>query len=349
MDVSWYRNDRLQQIVTNQRISYATGGVLATLNGGSFSNSGIEIQLNGSPVSHQNFGWDVHLNFTQTKSKVLELPAIQPEYYNSDTWLYGNARGSVFPDNLQEFYPTLNLDYNQAGIGTMTSIGGVDYLRNDNGDVLINPTTGLPVLTSNFIPIGDRNPDFTIGITNSFRFKNLSLSFLVDLRKGGDVFNGNEMYLVRNGLSTRTLDRETPRIIEGVLRDGNENTATPTVNTIQVVPYTMLTTATSGLTSNTYYNSLPESEFVEHDINWMRLRDVTISYQLPESVLGLKGLRTASVFVTGTDLILLTNYTGADPSINGTTAGTSGVGAYGFDFGSLALPRTISFGVRLGL
>jgi hypothetical protein len=75
-----------------------------------------------------------------------------------------------------------------------------------------------------------------------------------------------------------------------------------------------------------------------------------LNYQLPASLFdGRKTLRTASVFVTGTDLLLLTNYTGADPSVNGTTAATSGAGAYGFDFGSLALPRAVSFGVRLGL
>lgn len=349
LDLSVYRNDRLQQIVTNQRISYATGGVLATLNGGSFSNRGIEIQVNGSPVQTSDFEWNLFVNFTKMNSKVLELPAIQPEYYNSDTWLYGNARGSVFPVNLQDFYPTLNLAYNQEGMGTMTAIGGVSYLRNERGDILINPSTGLPVLTSNFVPIGDRNPDFTIGLTNGFKYKNFVLSFLLDIRKGGDVLNSTEMYLVRNGLSIRTLNREQPRIIQGVLRDGEENTETPTTNTIQVIPYTMVTTAPSGATNNTFYNSIPESEFIEHDINWLRLRDITISYDFPSSLLGQKLLRNASVFITGTDLFLITNYTGADPSVNGTTPGTSGIGAYGIDFGSLALPQTLTFGVKLGL
>jgi TonB-linked SusC/RagA family outer membrane protein len=348
MDLAVYKKDIFNQVVTNQRISYATGGVLAALNGGSYSNRGIEIQLSGTPIETSNFSWNVLVNYTKTNSKVLNLPALQPEYYNSDTWLYGNARGSVFPTNLGTYptYNTLNLNYNQVGLGKTTSIGGVDYQRNQNGDILINPSTGLPLVTSVFVPIGDRNPDFMIGLTNSFRYKNISLSFLLDIRKGGDVFNGNEMWLVRNGLSKRTLNREQPLVINGVLKDGNENTETPTRNTIGITPYTQVATAATGVTSNTYYNSIPESEYVEHDINWLRLRDVTISYQLPSN---MKALKSASIFVTGTDLFMITNYTGADPSINGTTAATTGIGAYGMDFGSISMPRAFTCGVRIGL
>ena len=157
--------------------------------------------------------------------------------------------------------------------------------------------------------------------------------------------------MFNNGLSKRTLDREQPHIFKGVLRDGSENSANPTPNTIQVLPYTMGATAANGNTTNSYYSlAFAEADFVERDINWVRMRDVTISYQLPTSILGKqKILRTASVFVTGTDLFLITNYTGADPGVNGTTPATGGAGAFGIDFGSLALPRTITVGLRVGL
>ncbi|WP_332369320.1 hypothetical protein [Spirosoma telluris] len=138
------------------------------------------------------------------------------------------------------------------------------------------------------------------------------------------------MYLWRSGLSTKSLDRDTPVVFKGVLRDGKEDSGTPTPNTIQVVP---------SLRSTDYYSSIPESEFVEKDINWLRLRDVTISYVLPSAVLAkTKVFKQASVFVNGTDLFLLTNYTGADPNVNGTTATSGGVGAGGIDFGTLSVP-----------
>jgi hypothetical protein len=80
------------------------------------------------------------------------------------------------------------------------------------------------------------------------------------------------------------------------------------------------------------------------------LRDITLSYQIPTSLLnGQKVFKMASVFITATDVFLVTNYTGADPGVNGTTPGTTGSGAFGIDFGSLAPPRTVSFGLRVGL
>ncbi|MBC7890945.1 MAG: SusC/RagA family TonB-linked outer membrane protein, partial [Sphingobacteriaceae bacterium] len=353
VDFAYYDKELSQQIV-NQRLSYGTGFIFGLVNGGTFSNRGVEVQLTGKPLKSADFGWDVTLNFTQLKTSVKNLPADQPEYYNSDTWLFGNARASAFVANLPGYYPKdnsgekngnaayrgINWDYYQRGMGTATAIGGYGYQRNKNGDVLINPLTGLPLTNNLFLPIGDRNPDFTIGLQNNFRFKNIQLSFLLDIRKGGDVFNGTAMYLWRNGLSTRSLDRDTPVTFKGVLRDGKEDTDNPTPNSIQVNP---------TLRSLDYFGAMPESEFVEKDINWLRLRDVSLSYQLPEAWLTrTKVIKTVGVYVNGTDLFLLTNYTGADPNVNGTTATSGGVGAGGFDYGTLSLPRGFSFGVRVG-
>jgi hypothetical protein len=345
LDVAWYKNDRISQIST-QRLSYGTGFIFGLLNGGQISVRGLEVQLTGSPLATSDFEWNVMLNFSKSKSKVIELPAEVREYYNSDTWLYGGARGSAFPSNLQDFYstagfPYYNWNYLQRGLGSATAIGGVTYQRNENGDILINPANGLPLKTADYLPIGDRNPDFMIGLTNSFKYKNLNLSFLLDIRKGGDVFNGNEMYLFLNGLSRRSLDRETPVVIKGVLRDGLENSATPTQNTIQLNPYTM---------GSGYASAFAESDYIERDINWLRLRDITIAYVLPSKILsGQKVIKNASVFTTLTDLFMLTNYTGADPMVNGTNPATSGAGAFGFDFGSLSIPRSYTFGVKIGL
>jgi TonB-linked SusC/RagA family outer membrane protein len=339
-EFNYFKNERAQQIVS-QRLSYGTGFIFGLFNGGTFINQGIEIQLKGSPIITKDFKWDVTVNFTRNNVEVESLPAGVAEYYNSDTWLFGNARASAFVPNLADFYPTLNLANNRVGAGSATAIGGHSYLRNNKGQVLISPATGLPLINTNFLPIGDRNPDFNVGIINQFQYKDFTLSFLLDIRVGGDVFNGNEMFLFRNGLSTKTVNREEPVIFPGVLQDGRENTDNPTVNTIQVIPQTRATD---------YYNGIPESEYVEKDINWVRLRDITLSYQLPKRILTrTKIFDNASVYVTGTDLFLITNYTGVDPSINGTTATSLGVGAAGFDYGTLAIPRSISFGIRLGI
>jgi hypothetical protein len=119
-----------------------------------------------------------------------------------------------------------------------------------------------------------------------------------------------------------------------VLRDGKENSATPTKNNIVVVP----------AVQTTYYTGMSEELFIEKDINWLRLRDVTLQYRLPEQMLRAQN---ASIFVTATDLYLLTNYTGLDPIVNGNTASVGGSGAQGIDYGNFPMPRGINFGIKM--
>jgi hypothetical protein len=217
-------------------------------------------------------------------------------------------------------------------------------LRNNKGEILINPSTGLPVQDTTFPIIGDRNPDFEIGLQNSFTYKDFKLSFLLDIRKGGDVYNGTESYLWANGLSTRSLDREKPLIINGVMRDGLENSANPTKNNIQISPYYQ----------NEYYNGLSanyiDSDFVEKNINWVRMRDITLSYRMPADILKKTNLfQSVSMYLTVTDAFMITNYSGADPAVNGLNASSGGAGGTGIDYGVLSTPRGVNLGFKFGL
>ena len=322
IDATYFNKTSKDQIVQNLRLSYATGFVLMTFNAGEIQNEGIELQLNATPVQTENFSWDILANYTKNWSELVSLPGDVSEFYNSDTWLYGNVRlGS------------------RVG-GSLTTFTGYDFERNDDGEVLINPSNGLPILdTSEWIVVGDRNPDFSVGLTNTLRYKNFSLNFLLDFRVGGDVYNATEHYLTTRGLSKRTLDRETPRIVSGVLKDGNEN-VNPTENNIPIDLYR----------NSSYWSSIyPHQSFIEKDINWVRLRDVTFSYNFSSDILSsTKFLRTASVFVTGTDLFLLTNYSGLDPVASGNSAAVGGAGGAGIDYGNFPLPRGLNIGMRVG-
>lgn len=319
LDVTYYQKETDDQIVQNIRGSYGTGFVLFNMNGATTRNHGLEISLRGTPIRTQNFSWDILANFDRARGKVISLPRDLPESYVSDTWLYGNVRDGQAP-----------------GMSTM-ALTGQFFQRNDKGQLLIDPTTGLPLRHSNFIDAGyDRQPDFTVGLSNTLHYRNFSLDFLLDIRKGGDIFNATEHYLTVRGLATSTLDREKPRVIEGVLKDGNENSANPTPNDITVVP----------AEDPNYYLGMSEEYFIEKDINWLRLQNVTLSYVLPQEWVG-KWLRNASVYVTGNNLFLITNYTGLDPVVNGNTAAVGGAGAVGIDYGNFPIPRGIDFGVRV--
>jgi TonB-linked SusC/RagA family outer membrane protein len=315
LDATLYRKRTQDQIVQNLRESYATGFILFNLNGATTENKGTEITIRGTPIVGRDLSWDVLANFTRARGRVVSLPNNLPESYVSDTWLYGNVRNGT-----------------QPGLSTM-SLTGLFYLHNNQGQLLIDPTTGLPVRSaSTFIDNGyDRQPNWTMGLSNNVKYKRASLSFLFDFRRGGDVFNATEHYLTVRGLATSTLDRNTPRVITGVLRDGKENTANPTPNTIVVIP----------AIQTQYYTGMSEEPFIEKNINWVRLRDVTLMYSLPER-LG----RNASLFVTGTDLFLWTNYTGLDPIANGNDAAVGGSGGVGIDYGDFPIPRGINFGLR---
>jgi hypothetical protein len=95
---------------------------------------------------------------------------------------------------------------------------------------------------------------------------------------------------------------------------------------------------------DSYYSTMPVEEFIERNVNWFRLRDITLTYTFNKNF--IKKLNSLSAFVTGNDLILLTNYSGADPSVNGLTAGARGVGAFGFDYGTLPAPLQVNIGIR---
>ncbi len=318
LDITYYNKRTQDQIVNDIRGSYATGFILFNLNGASTENKGWEVTLRGTPIIKRDFTWDVLVNFASARGKVLSLPRALPETYVSDTWLYGNVRNGVTP-----------------GKSTM-SLTGLFYLRNQKGDILIDPTTGLPLRSSSFIDGGyDRQPDYTIGLTNTFTYKRFQLNFLLDIRKGGDIFNATEHFLTTRGLAMSTLDRETPRIVKGVLRDGKENSATPTVNNIAVIP----------AVQTAYYTNMSEELFIQKNINWLRMRDITLRYNIPD---GFLNARNASVFVTATDLFLITNYTGLDPIVNGNTAAVGGSGGAGIDFGNFPIPRGVSFGLKVG-
>ena len=324
VDASVYRSTTTDQIVNDIRGSYGTGFILFNLNGASTRSRGLELTLRGTPVLKPTFSWDVTVNWTSAGQIVTSLPHNIPESYVSDTWLYGNVRNGTKP-----------------GLSTM-ALTGQFYLRvgtdsaGRKGQLLIDPTTGLPVRSADFIDAGyDRQPDFAIGITNTFRYKRFTLDFLLDIRKGGDVFNATEHYLTARGLSMRTLDRDQPRIVQGVLRDGRENGPNPTVNNIVVIPSVQ----------PAYYTNMSEELFIEQDINWLRLRDVQLSYALPR---GFLGARDASLFIKGTDLFLITNYSGLDPIVNGNSAAVGGSGGTGIDFGNFPMPLGINFGVRMG-
>ena len=319
IDATYYNTFCDRQIVENFRSSYGTGFVLNTLNAASTRNQGVEFVIGINPVRSKNFSWNIQLNTNRMWNEVISLPANVPEFYISDTWLFGNTRGGLVVG------------------GPTTSITSTSYMRNNKGEILINPANGIPVVNAAFTVQGDRNPNFTVGMNNQFRYKNWSFNFLWDYRNGGDIYNGTDNLLTQRGRSMLTDDRKQPIVVVGVLNDGLQNTDNPTRNNIAIIPYYQ----------QDYYTSMPPSAFIEKNVDWLRLRDMTLSYTFGSRLLSkVKAIKSLGAFATVNDLVLITNYTGADPAVNGNTAATRGVGAAGFDYGNVAIPVSWNFGIR---
>ncbi len=321
IDAAYYNTKNSNQIVSGYRLSYGTGFVLNAGNVSATQNQGIEIVLNAAPIKTKDFIWRTTFNFNHMWNKVTSMIGNITEFYNSDSWI-GNYRNGIVVG-----YPT-------------TTLTGQTYLRNKAGQILVDPTTGLAILDGTYRVIADRMPKFTLGWQNSFSYKNWQLSFLLDFRKGGDILNGNELYWYSVGLSKKTLDRETPRVVNGVLRDGKENTGNPTKNTIAVTPYFYYD----------FYNSRAvAADFVEKNVNWAWMRDITVRYNFSAAAMKKsKWFSRASLFITCTDPFIITNYSGLNPNANGNTPATAGVGSFGIDYGTLPNPLGFNVGCVVG-
>jgi len=325
-DFTYFWTKCENQYITAFRLSYATGFVLNNMNVGTFTTQGWEFHIDADLLRLRNgLRWNVGLNLDHQTSEVTELPDNVSEYYNAYTWVSGNLRNGISVGN---------------PITTMTGRG---YERNDNGDVLINPSTGLPVVSSAWTIMGDREPKLKVGITSNVSWKNFRLSAVFSGRLGATVVNGTMRDLMGTGSSWESVDlreNSTPVVFKGVLKDGLENTDHPTVNTI-ATDYSVFGTGT--------YTGTDE-DWLETGVRYLRLQEIRLSYSVPSKWLqnATKNfVSAASLWVKGTDLFTWTNYSGIDVVCNSNSASLGGTGGVGIDLWGFPSPRGLAFGVNL--
>ncbi|MGN6532790.1 MAG: TonB-dependent receptor domain-containing protein [Ginsengibacter sp.] len=321
-DFTYFYTHCADQIVKGFRLSYATGFVLNTMNVGSFDTWGWEAHIDGDVISNaRGLKWNVGLNLSQVKSKVVSLPKNVSEYYNAYTWNSGNIRNGISQGN------------------PITTLTGQAYQRNENGDVLISPTTGLPLVNSTWSIIGDREPKLRYGIVSSLDYNGFRLSALFAGRMGATVVNGTKRLMMTQGLSQESIKlREGPPVVfNGVLKDGNENSKTPTKNNIEV-NYSLYGSMFGGY----------DEDWLEKNVNYLRLQELRLAYRLPSKLLSkTKLISNLDLFVVGNDLVTWTNYSGIDAVGNTVSAAAGGTGGEGYDVWSLPMPRSISVGFSI--
>lgn len=293
-------------------IAASTGFTSVYMNAASMDSKGVELSLDASPVATKNFNWNILVNFTKLKNMVLKLaPGVDNLGLGGFTEpqvraIAGQPYGSIF---------------------------GNEWAKDENGNVLINddPTDsfrdGYPwVDTREFANIGNTSPDWTANITNTMSYKGLSLSFMWDIKKGGIMWNGTGHAMNYFGTSAATAFREvyytpegtidfdrTPaeniRVFEGVY--GHLVNGVPVGSGVaNVTPVVLDQAWFRGQGSN--FGGGASSAAME-PTDWLRLRDISLSYDIPVKNTFMKNLQ---VYVTGKNLMLFTPYTGIDPETN---------------------------------
>lgn len=308
LDLTYYNSISDEQLL-NVRLPPAAGAYIAQLNGGSVRNKGFEALASFDIMPRESeFQWNMTMNFAKAESTVEDLPGELVEVNNSQSWTWNStALGAAVLD------------------GYLFGLKGKRPLKNDKGETIINDK-GYYSLDEDIYDNVNRMPDWTLGITNNFSYKGFNLSFLFDMSIGGDIYNATKAAMTYYGLSDETANRSTTEtiVLEGVKADGTKNT-TPILKDQKYY--------------QDYYSQNSEN-FIE-DATFMKLRYVTLSYDLPKSLLKKVNIDKLQLFVTGRNLLMFTDYSGVDPEIATFGASVSGSGAIGLD--NLSTPNTKGF------
>jgi TonB-linked SusC/RagA family outer membrane protein len=324
LDATYYDESTRDQIYSTP-VSSSTGFTNMLRNAGEIKNSGVEIALTGSPIQTQDFQWDLRVNWSKNHNEVVSLaPGVQRLYLAGYSWPSVQAQ-------------------EEDGYGI---IRGYGYQENEDGEYIIqdDPNAdgyGFPLATEQQKTIGNIQPDWQGNLRSTFRYKGFSLSSLIDVRRGGDVLVFDLNYSIRYGMAEITETRGTqisdpnaegyvePYVWEGVKASNGES------NDIELVRDQAFWER---------YASAHENQV--EDGSYIKLREISLGYRVPNSVLADLPLRTASFSVTGRNLWIDTDFAYGDPegNIYGTDNGGQG-------FYQWVTPSTqgLMFNLQLGI
>lgn len=316
LSFTYYNEIRKDEIIPVS-LSRATGYTTSLINAGESQRSGIEIVATGSVVKTKDFTWDIMFNFAKNKTTINSLPA------DLDA-ITAPGGGGAF--GFVSMYHYLGDNWGQ--------IKGTAIARDDNGTAIINPSNGKYV-TNPGQYLGSVLPDFTGGIVNTFSYKGVTLTALIDFQKGGNFFSLTEMWGDYSGIleETAALNDKGKNVRDPVADGGGVHVVGVDINGAVVDMYA------DGYSyySQWYSNKLAEP-FI-HDASYIKFRELSISYQLPTSLLKNTFIEGVTVGFVARNLWLISvsedNVHGWDPSELSNTYGENaqlpGTRSFGFD------------------
>ncbi|WMN06444.1 SusC/RagA family TonB-linked outer membrane protein [Marivirga arenosa] len=306
-DATYYNNVSTDQIFEVD-VSAASGYNAQIINAGRMVNQGAEISLSGAVIQADDFQWNVLVNWAKNDNRVEELAE------GIDNYRLAN-----------ELFGVVSLD---ARVGERYgTIYGNDFLRDDNGRKVIG-SNGNYLATSSPVALGSVLADFTGGVRNSFNYKGVNLSFLVDFQKGGALHSVTNLFAKYSGMTQETVEgniRQVGLIADGVTEGGEENTT--------VIDPISFFQGHFGLGGAHVY-----------DASFVKLREVVLSYSLPNSIIGNTPFTKINLAVEGRNLAIISKkIPHLDPE-NVTNSGN----IQGLEGGALPSLRSYGFKVSLG-
>jgi TonB-linked SusC/RagA family outer membrane protein len=336
VDATYYTATTKNQLMSVEQAP-STGYNKRNYNAGEVSNSGFELQLTGSPISNAGgLNWDVIVNWTKNNSEVISLS-------EDESMLH--LKG--VPMNFVEVQARVGEPYGQ--------LYGYDYLRDDLDRIQVD-YKGIPMASENKQALGNMNPDFMTGITNSFNYKNVNLSILIDGQVGGEYYSHSSLYRDLFGTGTSSLEgREewysthgginNSEELKGIYPEGYyqegvfEGTDTP--NDIAVDPFNRVVQLI-GIGVGDKQKKIA-TDYIKDATN-VRLREVVLGYTLPKRWLNNSFISGANVSLVGRNLLFLYNANNEiDPEsgVNHQNVGTA------IEMNSMPGSRSIGFNVNL--
>ncbi|MFY0601989.1 MAG: SusC/RagA family TonB-linked outer membrane protein [Cyclobacteriaceae bacterium] len=307
IDLTYYKENTIRQLL-DVDLSKFTGYQSTTINSGDVQNQGIELQIGGRPIDSKNLQWDISLNYTRNRNKVLRI-ADGIDNVAGETGRFDVAVRSTVGAPTQEIY-------------------GTAFLRNENGDILYE--NGLPLIAPDRKRLGNFNPDFFGGITNTWTYKNFSLSVLIDYKIGGELHSLSNAGALGSGKHEATLvGRDNPffQIIgEGVDQASGEPNS-------------------EWVFLDQYYGRL--AGIAEHsmfDASFVKIRQAVLGYDLPNNIVSKTPFSKVHFGIVGRNLFFLMNGLsdlGIDPEAVYNTGGA------GFEYASLPTTRSLGFNLNL--
>lgn len=318
LEVSAYQNMSINQII-GRPISQAAGFGNVIENGGKVRTRGLELQLSANLIAIGDFQWNLAANYSTYRSIVTELPEGVDQYVTGEASVFRGSGGSN-----TVFY----IAREGGRVGDMFGTGFVEI----DGQILYDPN-GLPVQDGTLRLLGNYNPDFFAGLRNEFRFKGLTLTALVDWRQGGTVISRIKALGMTSGVLAESLEgRESGVVGEGVM---NVGTATEPM----YVPNTTVVPASQFY--NNFFDRGNEAS-ATYDASYVKLRQVSLYYTLPENALNAIGFSKLQIGLIGSNLLLFTENPHFDPELNAFQGRNI---VYGVD--DMSYPSTRSWGISV--